>query len=332
MNRNIIFVTPEGRVYVDILGVDGEALLKGAETLVEHMGQAADASTAMEINNRMAAVERHGQRLDNLRAQLAQAEAFMAGEKDRLLSLQDRPVPEERKAARVHARDVARAINMTKRRDDELASLRTAVAQVEADLAEAQAAMTGEKLEELRDGATRFKAEKSADLDRLRKRLASDVMSREWAATLKERAMAEHQAGLERGAKGDGYPGKPLYLDLEPVAFDVADLPDFHFQAAWRWDRDAGRITVDMQAAIEQQREALRWQRYPALRALDIEVLRAMENGEDTGPFIKRKQAMRDVTDHPDLVGATDLNKLKSLTVASLTGDDITLPQVRNAL
>jgi hypothetical protein len=109
---------------------------------------------------------------------------------------------------------------------------------------------------------------------------------------------------------------------IDPQIIDEADIPaDRSFRDAW--SRQGGRITHDMAKAREIHRCRLRAARAPLLAALDIEYQRADERDDvaEKAGISARKQALRDVTAHPDIAHAATIERLKALTIPSLTGE-----------
>lgn len=80
------------------------------------------------------------------------------------------------------------------------------------------------------------------------------------------------------------------------------------------------RIAVDMTKAVEIAKDLVRAERAPILADLDVEMIRAMEQGDTIkqAEIAARKQALRDATKHPDIVNATDPVALKAAIPESL--------------
>lgn len=89
----------------------------------------------------------------------------------------------------------------------------------------------------------------------------------------------------------------------EPVAFDVADLPTQQ-QDAWRWDGAA--IVIDIEALREIVKNNVRWARAPMLIALDTEIMRNSETGQDNTPVVARKNALRNATKLVDALSTVE--------------------------
>jgi hypothetical protein len=72
-------------------------------------------------------------------------------------------------------------------------------------------------------------------------------------------------------------------------------------------------ITIDMTKARDIWRDRMRAARAPQLAALDIVFQRALEQGADTKAVVAQKQALRDVTRHPDIEAAATIDDLKAV-------------------
>ena len=99
---------------------------------------------------------------------------------------------------------------------------------------------------------------------------------------------------------------------------DNADVPtDRTFRNAWR---DTGTITTDMPVAREIHREKLRRLRRPKLLELDVEYMKALEDGDTaaTKRIAKQKQELRDVTDDPAIEKAKTPKALKAVIPSGL--------------
>ena len=87
----------------------------------------------------------------------------------------------------------------------------------------------------------------------------------------------------------------------EYEVLEDAQLPqDRYFRDAWKLEN--GEVAIDIEAAKEVQRNVWRKLRAPKLGALDMELMRAIENGMSTSKrneIAERKQALRDITTTP---------------------------------
>lgn len=82
------------------------------------------------------------------------------------------------------------------------------------------------------------------------------------------------------------------------------------------------KIVVDMAKAVEIQKEKMRTTREPLLSALDVQFMRAIEteNKALQLEITAKKQALRDVTNHPDFNRARTLEQLKRVWPEVLDG------------
>jgi hypothetical protein len=97
---------------------------------------------------------------------------------------------------------------------------------------------------------------------------------------------------------------------------EAADLPQD------RTFRDDGKLDVDMPLAREIHKKRLRAMRAPLLTAADVEMLRAIETGDDAkrAEVATRKQALRDATSDPSIEAAETPEELKAAIPRSLKG------------
>jgi len=79
-------------------------------------------------------------------------------------------------------------------------------------------------------------------------------------------------------------------------------------------------IKINMSKAKEIKKSMLRSERESLLKDLDVQYMRALEanNVQDLADIAAQKQALRDITVHPDLVNAEDVEVLKNLTLNDL--------------
>jgi hypothetical protein len=59
-------------------------------------------------------------------------------------------------------------------------------------------------------------------------------------------------------------------------------------------------ITINQNKAIEITKDAIRADRTPKLKALDVQFQRALETGADTTDIVAQKQVLRDATSAAD--------------------------------
>lgn len=91
------------------------------------------------------------------------------------------------------------------------------------------------------------------------------------------------------------------------------DVPeDRTFRNAWKHD-----LSVDMPKAREIHKDKLRRDRAPLMAALDIEAIRANEEGDKAkkAGVVARKKVLRDITKHPSIEAASTPEELKAITI-----------------
>lgn len=71
-------------------------------------------------------------------------------------------------------------------------------------------------------------------------------------------------------------------------------------------------IKINLDKAKEIWKDELRKARKPILEKLDTDYIRALESGDDTTEISKRKQELRDITKHPDLVETKNVDQIKA--------------------
>ena len=93
---------------------------------------------------------------------------------------------------------------------------------------------------------------------------------------------------------------------------------DNYFRDAWKHDN--GVVSVDMVKAVEVHKEKLRHRRADKLAKLDVDYMKADELGDNSSKAAIRnkKQALRDITSHPDITNATTPEQLKLAALSVL--------------
>lgn len=93
---------------------------------------------------------------------------------------------------------------------------------------------------------------------------------------------------------------------------------DRTFRNAWTDSNPTDTVDIDMGRARDIHRQRLRRERQPLLAALDVEFTRAMEDDDKTrqSEIVRRKQALRDITRHPEIESAETPEQLKEAAVA----------------
>lgn len=112
------------------------------------------------------------------------------------------------------------------------------------------------------------------------------------------------------------------YIDINGDVRDAASLTvpaDRHFRGAWEFSGAA--VEVDMAAAVEIQKDAIRAERAPQLADLDVAYMMALEAGTGAPAIAAEKAALRDVTADARLAAATTPDELKALDLAALLGE-----------
>jgi hypothetical protein len=72
-------------------------------------------------------------------------------------------------------------------------------------------------------------------------------------------------------------------------------------------------ITINLEKAKGIKKDMLRADRKPLLDKLDIDYIKAIEQGQDTAEIVAEKQRLRDITKLTDTV--TSVEELKSISV-----------------
>lgn len=102
---------------------------------------------------------------------------------------------------------------------------------------------------------------------------------------------------------------------------DVASLTvpqDRTFRGAWQFNGPA--VEIDMAKARDVHRDKLRADRKPRLEALDVKVMRAIEDGVGTSLLVAEKRQLRNVTADPRIDAAKTPEALMALTLDVLLG------------
>ena len=111
------------------------------------------------------------------------------------------------------------------------------------------------------------------------------------------------------------------YININGDVRDASSLTvpaDRTFRGAWQFNGAA--VDIDMAAARDIHRDNLRREREPKLAALDVDYMKALEQGGDTAAIAAQKQALRDVTADARIEAATTPDELKALTLDALIG------------
>lgn len=114
-------------------------------------------------------------------------------------------------------------------------------------------------------------------------------------------------------------PNVPEGADFEVV--DVEDIPeDKTFRNAWEMGASR-RPSVNIDKARQIKITQIRYQRTPILESLDVEFMRAVEQGDTAkqAEIASRKQALRDATKDPAILNATTVEELKAAVPAAMS-------------
>ena len=81
-------------------------------------------------------------------------------------------------------------------------------------------------------------------------------------------------------------------------------------------------IVINIEKAKEIKKDHLRKEREPLLKQLDVGFIMALESGNTSEQqnIVNKKQILRDITDHEDIVNAQTIDELKNITMGNLTG------------
>lgn len=71
-------------------------------------------------------------------------------------------------------------------------------------------------------------------------------------------------------------------------------------------------IVTNMDKAKEVWKSRLRNARKPILEKLDVDYMRALEQGLDTTDIVAKKQQLRDITENEQLLSAQSVEEIKS--------------------
>ena len=112
------------------------------------------------------------------------------------------------------------------------------------------------------------------------------------------------------------------YININGDVRDAASLTvpaDRTFRGAWAFNGAA--VEIDMTAARGIHRDNLRAERAPRLSALDVDYMKALEEGDTAAQqaIVSVKQALRDVTTDARIEAAATADALKALTLDVLT-------------
>lgn len=105
-----------------------------------------------------------------------------------------------------------------------------------------------------------------------------------------------------------------IRINGQDVDADSVDAPaDRTYRGAWV--NSGARIVVDMEKARDIHRDNLRRDRAPLLEALDVQFMRALEQGNPTAGIAAQKQRLRDITSDPRIDAAATPDALAAVTL-----------------
>ena len=111
------------------------------------------------------------------------------------------------------------------------------------------------------------------------------------------------------------------YINIHGDVRDASSInvpADRTFRGAWQFNGDA--VEVDMPTARGIHKDNLRAERAPRLAALDVDYMRALENGSGAADIAAAKAVLRNVTSDARLEAAATPDELKALDLATLLG------------
>ena len=107
-----------------------------------------------------------------------------------------------------------------------------------------------------------------------------------------------------------------IFIKIGEASYNAADytLPaERGFRDAWEAVEEAASITVNMTKAKEIWRDKIRMAREPELAKLDVEFMKALENGADTSDIVARKNVLRNADKLADIEAATTPEELMAV-------------------
>lgn len=108
----------------------------------------------------------------------------------------------------------------------------------------------------------------------------------------------------------------------ENTSFEIVDVSAIPSDRTFRnaWERQANTVNVNMPKAQDIKRDMIRAERAIELARLDVEFMRALENGNvgEQNRIKAEKQRYRDAPDNPKIEQAATPDALKALTLADL--------------
>lgn len=126
---------------------------------------------------------------------------------------------------------------------------------------------------------------------------------------------AAEKAGYEAWATEEfGADAAWTIVSIEDLAAHRQQNGGRYFRAAWYYvvggEAHTGSLGLDITRARAILREHIREVRKPLLEALDVEFIRAQENGDSTTDIVSRKQVLRDLPQDAAIDSATTATEL----------------------
>lgn len=130
----------------------------------------------------------------------------------------------------------------------------------------------------------------------------------------------------DNGGIGIIVPAISVELALKDVpsgkAYTIVDTAEIPVDRTFRnaWERQNNAVAVNMPKARNLKRDMIRVERAAELERLDVEFMRALENGNagEQNRIKAEKQRYRDVPANPKIEQAATPDALKALTLADL--------------
>lgn len=138
--------------------------------------------------------------------------------------------------------------------------------------------------------------------------IIDDIDAQNHAMELLDRAIEEES---KTGVRNE-------ILDWELLGVNMAVPEDRTFRNAW--DSVDGSINVDIDKAVEIQKDKIRIERAVELTRLDTDYMRADEQGDSVKKtsIAAEKQKLRDMTKHRAFLEVSNTEELKNLTFENL--------------
>jgi hypothetical protein len=97
---------------------------------------------------------------------------------------------------------------------------------------------------------------------------------------------------------------------------------DRHFREAWSLNETWDVVVEDLDTAKSIFKDRVRTARKPLLEALDVDYIRALEEGASTDAIVTKKQSLRDSPAAGNIDNAADISALKASWDTGLLGEN----------